>query len=200
MTDQSTTTQDAPNTEGEQSQETAPTQVVEAPKKSKAERIHDYVTVNRIISQGKGDTVRTKQAEKYLEMFGDQDPLEHPVLAGLDADKLLAICQNGATVLPIEERKARAEHYQDLPPSHQWLKGIAATAIAMRALDELDAGEEQPTGAAENIELVTGEQPDEERVEEITAEADANAEGAGEADQAEAEGQQDEQQGESDES
>lgn len=206
MTDQSTTTSEAtenteatgaqePDTQSQDTQDTQAPEETQAPQMSEAELIHKFVTENKVI---KGDTVRTKQATSYLEMFGEEDPFEHPTLAGLDAEKLVAICQSGAATLPLDERKARAEHYSSLPPSHQWLKGIAATALAIKAMQ---LGVDSVDGVVEAVTVVTGDEPDTEQVEEIKAEADDTAEGAGEADQAEAEQQQDSsEQDESDES
>lgn len=152
------------------------TQEQVAPQKSEAQIVAEYVKEHALI---KNDTVRVKQAESYLELFGDEDPMEHPALAGLTAEQLAAICQSGAATIPLEDRKKRAESYMHLTPSHQWLKGIAATALALSALK----GEGDPEGTAEVIEAATGDAPDPEVVEEIVA--DASGEGQEQDDESE---------------
>lgn len=199
MTDVTAPEATTENTEAteEQTQDTQSqdTQEATTPTPSKAEQIAKYSVDHKVISAGKGDVLRKTHAEAYLELFGENDPFEHPAIAGLSPEKLTAIVQNGASAVPLDERKARAEHYSHLKPVHQWLKGIAAAALIIKAME----AEENPEGTTETVEAATGEAPDQEQVEEIKAEADDTAEGAGAADVAEAE-QQNEDSSEQDES
>ena len=82
------------------------------------------------------DKVRPAQIESYVELFGDRDPLAHPALAGrtlAEWEQFVA----GTLTLPKEERAARKVHYAHLSPkSHIWLRGIAATALAIYIAQE----------------------------------------------------------------
>lgn len=158
----------------------------------------------KVISAGKGDVLRRTHAEAYLELFSDEehgadpshDPMMHAALKGLTVEQLQAIVTNGASALSVDDRKARAEYYSHLKGVFQWLKGIAAAALIVKAIEAedaaADAGETvQPAESPEElVERATGETPDQSEVERIEEEADDNAEGAGEADEAEAEAQQ----------
>jgi hypothetical protein len=176
----------------------ADTPVEETPVQlSEAELIHQYVTEKKVI---KGDTVRTKQAQSYLEMFGEQDPFEHPTLAGLTPEQLANICQSGAATLPLEDRKLRAESYAMLPPSHQWLKGIAASALAIKYLQSEE--EDRPATVAALVEKLMAEMPEpvqeeqpaegeelsDEAKAELAAEGSAPEEEAGDGEDEEDEG------------
>jgi hypothetical protein len=140
---------------------------------------------HKVISAGKGDRLRAEPRPTYLEMFAGHDPMEHPALAGLTPEQLTGIVQTGAGVLSVEDRKKRAEAYSTMPdgsptpPNHQWLKGIAAAALIMKELEITgeQPEEEEPEGAQELVEEVTGETVNEAEVEELEANADETGDG-----------------------
>lgn len=104
--------------------EATTTPVEEAPKvdpaKDLAARATEYLDK---------DKVTPSQARAYTEFLGDS-PLTHSVLANYDRDTLVAIAAKQAS-LSKEDAAAFRQAYSSLTPSHQWLKAIVATALAL---------------------------------------------------------------------
>jgi hypothetical protein len=123
--------QTTPATEAEVASETTPTVDVN---KQLAEQATAYLDKDR---------VTRAQAEAYRELLtsGETgDPMED-FLPGVDIEDAIAYAGKSKAT-PTELRDSLRSAYSDLKPSHQWLKAVIATAVALH--QEMQEEGEEP--------------------------------------------------------
>jgi hypothetical protein len=103
----------------------------EAAEQARTEREALKALADRATNYLDKDRVTVAQAKAYRDLLGDS-PLE---TLGLDQEAATGAA-NKTKLLPKEDQERIRQLYSGLTPSHQWLKAVVATALALENQEE----------------------------------------------------------------
>jgi hypothetical protein len=106
-----------------------------------AQQVSQLSKSAQVISAGKGDVVRVAQAQSYIDLYG-VDGAGMLATMGLTEEEAVVACKVGIASFAKSRRDAIHAQMANLPKSHIWLKGAAATALCLMYLRAQEAQEQ----------------------------------------------------------